>query len=52
MRTRGGYQSILIQDDRGRWKNTELAMIHEAEGLKKAEEEDSEQRIQGRLGGN
>jgi hypothetical protein len=47
MRTRGDCQSAVIQDDwgrrlamkngvdSGRRKKTELAMIHEAEGLKK-----------------
>ena len=35
MRTRGDCQSVLNQDDRGRRKKTELAMIPEAEGLKK-----------------
>jgi hypothetical protein len=35
MRTRGDCQSVLNQDDRRRRKKTELAMIHEAERLKK-----------------
>ena len=35
MRTRGDCRSVLNHDDRGRRKKTELAMIHEAEGLKK-----------------
>jgi hypothetical protein len=34
MRTRGDCESVLNQDDRGRRKKTELAMIHEAEGPK------------------
>jgi hypothetical protein len=35
MRTRGDCQSVVNHDDRGRRKKTELAMIHEAEGLKR-----------------
>jgi hypothetical protein len=35
MRTGGDCESVLNHDDRGRRKKTELAMIHEAEGLKR-----------------
>jgi hypothetical protein len=45
MRTRGGCQSILNQDDRGRRKKTELAMIQEEEGLKNLTKTLSEEEI-------
>ena len=45
MRTRGDCQSVLNQDDRGRRKKTELAMIHEAEGLKKLRKKTQSKRL-------